>query len=246
MLENYTVIDLEMTGLRPKYDAVLEVGAVRVRGKKEQEVYTTLVYTEMPIPPQITELTKITKEMAETGRNIDEAMTELIDFMGNDVLVGQNIIFDYRFLKQWAINRDRALEFTAVDTLKLARTFLPKDQKKDLESLCVYFGIPRQNAHRALDDAVETHLVFERLKERYGNEEGAQEAFLPVPLLYKAKKQTPATEHQKADLEKYARHFGLMLPKNLSIMTRSEASRQMDLWIGQYGRLPKMSGGGIR
>ena len=32
------------------------------------------------------------------------------------------------------------LERNAVDTLKLARKFLPKEQKKDLESLCACFG----------------------------------------------------------------------------------------------------------
>ena len=73
--------------------------------------------------------------------------------MGADVLVGQNIMFDYSFLKQWAANYKIPLECKAVDTLKLARIFLPEEQKKNLESLCAYFGVERKNAHRALDDA---------------------------------------------------------------------------------------------
>lgn len=34
MLEDYCVIDLEMTGLNPKHHKILEVAAVRVRKKK--------------------------------------------------------------------------------------------------------------------------------------------------------------------------------------------------------------------
>ena len=39
MLEDYVVIDLEMTGLNAKTDAILEVGAVRVRDGRQTETY---------------------------------------------------------------------------------------------------------------------------------------------------------------------------------------------------------------
>ena len=101
--------------------------------------------------------------------------------------MGQNVIFDYSFLKQWAVNHKRTFERNAVDTLKLARKFLPQEQKKDLASLCSYFGIERVHAHRALDDVMETQQIFEQLQKMY--EAGAPEAFRPYPLQYKVKKQ---------------------------------------------------------
>lgn len=236
-IEDYVVIDLEMTGLNPKTDAILETGAVRIRNGKVTETCTALLKPGRSLPERITELTGITVEMTEKGRSPEEAMEEFFAFVGEDVLVGQNVMFDYSFLKQWAVNHKFSFERTAVDTLKLARQFLPKEEKKDLENLCNYFGIPRQNAHRALDDAMETWQVFECLKAKYGAEH--ETAFIPKPLIYKAKKQTPATARQKAYLRQYAGYFKLALPEDFEEMTRSEASRLTDQWILQYGKMSK-------
>lgn len=236
ILCDYVVIDLEMTGLRVKTDRILEVGAVRVRDGVPVAEYEGLVRQEGTISPEIQKLTGITAEMAAGGRSEEEVLPEFLEFIGEDVLVGQNIIFDYSFLKQWAVNRKYSFERRAVDTLKLARKFLPAEQKKDLESLCSYYGISRENAHRALDDAKETQQLFERLKEEYATE--ALEAFAPVALQCKVKKQTPATEHQKNYLRKYAAYYGITIEENLDLLTRSEASRLTDGLITQYGKLP--------
>lgn len=236
VLLDYVVIDLEMTGLRVKTDRILEVGAVRVRNGVPVAEYESLVHQECVISQEVQKLTGITQKMAAGGRPEEEVLPEFLEFIGEDVLVGQNIIFDYSFLKQWAVNHKCSFERRAVDTLKLARKFLPTEQKKDLESLCSYYGISRENAHRALDDAKETQQLLERLKEDYAKKE--PEAFTPVALQCKVKKQTPATEHQKSYLRKYAAYYGITIEENLDLLTRSEASRLTDGLIAQHGKLP--------
>ena len=94
----------------------------------------------------------------------------------------------------------------------------------------------REQAHRALDDALATHQVLECLKAAYGAV--CEEAFLPYPLLYKAKKQTPATGRQIEYLKRYAAYYKVELPEPLDVLTRSEASRLTDHLIAQYGKLP--------
>ena len=236
MLENYVVIDLEMTGLNPKEDAILEVGAVRVRDGKTAEAHSALLRPARPLTPEVSRLTGITPAMAEAGEEPEPAMERFFAFLGEDILVGQNVIYDYRFLKQWAVNHDFLFERSAVDTLKLARLFLPKDQKKDLESLCAYFSVEPKRAHRALDDARATGLILERLKAEYGADHA--EAFTPYPLQYRPKKQTPATGRQVEYIKRYAAYYGIALPETLMHMTRSEASRLVDRWIARYGKLP--------
>lgn len=236
VLLDYVVIDLEMTGLRVKTDRILEVGAVRVRNGVPVAEYESLVRQECVISPEVQKLTGITAEKTAGGGPEEEVLPEFLEFLGEDVLAGQNVIFDYSFLKQWAVNHKYSFERRAVDTLKLARKFLPAEQKKDLESLCTYYGISRENAHRALDDARETQQLLERLKEEYAKKE--PEAFVPVALQCKVKKQTPATEHQKSYLRKYAAYYGIAIEENLDLLTRSEASRLTDCLIAQYGKLP--------
>lgn len=236
MLEDYVVIDLEMTGLNPKTDTILEVAAVRVRKNVVTGSFHELVKTNRKFPDKITELTGITEEMLVNARDAENVLADYFDFLGEDILVGHNVIFDYSFLKQWAVNHRFSFERMAVDTLKLARKFLPKEQKKTLEGLCEYFNIPRENAHRALEDTMETAELFARLLQQFYAANA--KAFTPRPLQYKAKKQSPATERQKKYLKTYAGYFHLSLPQPVETMTKSEASRLTDIWLGQYGRMP--------
>ena len=217
-MQDYVVIDLEMTGLNAKTDHILEVGAVRVRNHQAVDKFGAILCQTVKIMEK------------------EEAMRQFFEFIGEDIIVGQNVIFDYGFLKQWAVNHNMPLERNAVDTLKLARKFLPKEQKKDLESLCACFGVKRENAHRAFDDAYETWQVYEALRERYEEESAGD--FMPKPLLYKAKKQTPATARQIKYLREYAAHYQIKLPENFPEMTRSEASRLTDRLIATYGKMP--------
>lgn len=224
-----------MTGLAVKLDRIIEIGAVRVRGGEVEDTYAMLVDPGIPIPQRVTELTGITDEMAAKGEDMDKAVQGLIDFIGDDVLVGQNIGFDYSFIKQWAVNHKLSLSMSAYDTLKLARRYLPADMPKKLESLCRYFDIKRENAHRALDDAVETMQVFEKLQD-IAIEKNDKD-FKPQELVYKAKKQTPATAHQIEQLREFREKFDIREPIYWDTLTRSQASRIQDEYISRYGRL---------
>lgn len=241
--ENYTVIDLEMTGLSAKLDKILEIGAVRVRGGNVVDTYGTLVNPKVVVTEKITELTGISNEMAEAGMDMDVAVEKLLDFIGEDVIVGQNVTFDYSFLKQWAVNHKRPLELRAFDTLKIARKILPPEQPKKLEALCSFYGIHRENAHRALEDALETRELFEILLQeamKMGEEQLGksqfESIFVPKQLQYKAKRQTPATKHQIERLQELREEKGITETINWETLTRSEASRLQDKYRGMNRR----------
>lgn len=235
-MDDYTVIDLEMTGLHPKTDKIIEIGAVKVRGRAVTDTLELIVDPGCPVPERIQELTGITDEMVRNGLNEDEAVEKLLEFVGEDILVGQNVIFDYSFLKQWAINHKRPVEMKAWDTLRLAQKLLPKEQPKKLEALCQYFHIERTRAHRALDDALETKLVFEELVKLVGEE--TEELLKPKELQYKAKRQTPATLHQIERLKEFTALHSIQDEISYERLTRSEASRLMDKYLAIYGRKP--------
>ncbi len=231
---DYTVIDLEMTGLNPKLDKVIEIGAVRVRGHKEEARYATLVNPKRSIPERVVELTGITNEEVAAGLDEEEAMQALIAFIGDDVIVGHNVSFDYSFMKQWAVNKRIPLTLRACDTLRIARAILPGEQSKKLEDLCVYYRIERERAHRALDDAVETHRILECMMQQILPEKA--ELLIPRELTYKAKRQTPATAHQIERLREYRAQHDIQDEISWETLTRSEASRLQDKYFATYGR----------
>lgn len=238
--ENYVVIDLEMTGLSPKTHRIIEIGAVKVKDSAIVQTFGTLVDPRRPIPGRVQELTGITDDMVRGQKEQDEAIAELLSFLGDDLIVGQNVTFDYSFLKQWAVNKKIPLEKRACDTLKIARSLLPPEQPKNLKALCEYFGISREQGHRALDDAIQTAELFERLKllaaEKYPKQEDYDKFLKPRELIYKAKRQTPATAHQLQRLKEYRRNHNLTDDICYESLSRNEVSRLMDHYYGTYGR----------
>ena len=238
MIREYIVLDLEMTGLSAKTDQIIEIGAIKVSDGERMDQYACVVNAHCSVPERIVELTGITDEMLSQGIEKDAAISGLLDFIEGSVLVGQNLNFDYGFLKQWAVNHKRPLEAKACDTLKIARELLPVEQSKKLSALCEFFGIERQREHRALDDAVETWKVFECLKTLAQEKDGVdlEKLFSPHALTYHVKKQTPATQHQVQRLKEYREKHHLTDPIEWENLTRSEASRIMDRYVLKLGR----------
>ena len=86
-------------------------------------------------------------------------------------------------------------------------------------------------------DALATHELYQYLQKTYG--ETNPEVFEPKDLIYKTKRQTPATKIQKIHLKELADYHKIELDIVWEQLTRSEASRFMDKLISQYGRCPK-------
>jgi len=236
-VKDYVVLDFEMTGLSAKYHKIIEIGAVRVRDGQVIKMLELLINPKSLIPKKVVELTGITDEMVRLhGIEEDVALQQLLDFVGEDIIVGQNINFDYSFLKQWEVNHKIKAVRKGCDTLKLARHLLPPAQPKKLECLCEYFGIDRVREHRALDDAMETAQVFEKLKGMAEGDAKLEALFEPKILSYHAKKQTPATANQIQRLKEYCSLHHITDEICFENLTRSEASRIMDKYISLYGR----------
>ncbi|MEG0806523.1 MAG: 3'-5' exonuclease [Lachnospiraceae bacterium] len=236
MLENYIVVDMEMTGLNPKTDRILEIGAVKIKNHEIVETFSQLVNPHRELEQLITELTGITTDMSKEGIEDTEAVEEFLEFGEDFPLVGHNIISDYSFLQQCLVNQGKSVQKYGVDTLKLARRFLPGGYKKNLESLCNYAGIAQTQEHRAFADAVSTYRLLEWLLLEYQQEE--EEAFLPYPLVYKVKRQGPITQRQKKNLIQLLNYHRIDIGMQIESLTRNEASRITDTIIFEYGRIP--------
>lgn len=233
-------VDLEMTGLQVKTDRILEIGAVRLVDGQLRDTFQTFVNPHRRIDARITELTGIRPEMVEDAPEAEEALRKFLEFAGEAPFLGHNVIFDYSFLKQCAVNHKISLERSALDTLKIARKVLKEPEKKSLEALCGYFQIDREHAHRAVDDAKATAELFLMLQQKYQQQEPG--LFVPKPLHYKVKKQGPLTPAQKRDLNHLMIYHRIEFNIELDSLTKSEALRMIDKIYAQYGRIPEQEG----
>lgn len=246
MIKDFVSIDLETTGLLYKEDGIIELGAVRFRDGKEDACFHTYVNPGREIPERITELTGITKEQIADAPQFQEICQELLAFIGDDILMAHHISFDYAFLKRAVINyapaqwvKEHGFEKKGIDTLKLARTFLPSLESRSLGALCKHYNIPL-NAHKAQEDARATALLYIKLWEEFGNESDPEASrnklFEPYQLVYKIKKECPATRAQKERLYRELDKHKIVPEYDVERLTKNEASRYLDRILSEYGR----------
>jgi DNA polymerase-3 subunit alpha (Gram-positive type) len=235
MVDSYVAFDLETTGLRPKYDKILEIGAVKVECGEVTGTYETFIDCGVKIPERITELTGITEAMVEGSPGIAEAVEGFLTFSGEHVLLGHNIRFDYSFMKRNVVNLGGTYERSGLDTLAIARLCLPELPSRALDKLAAHYEIPQEQHHRAFDDALTTARLYERLKEEFS--EKRPDLFEASPLIFKVKKEGPVTNSQKVYLRDLLKYHKIDSDVKIEMLTKNEASRMIDRIISSYGKM---------
>lgn len=232
---NATVIDLEMTGLNARTEKIIEIGAAKIRDGIVVDTYKMLLNPGRKLDAKTVQITGITEDMLAQCPTFAQVKEEFLLFIGEDVLLGHNVIFDYSFLKKAVINespKGTRFERMGIDTLKIARRFLPGEQKKQLTALCEYYGI-EYHAHRALDDALATFRLYEVLWETFY--EKGPDIFEPKALVYQVKKESPVMAKQIAQIKRLSQQYEIECPYELEKMTKNEASRYIDKLKSLYG-----------
>lgn len=84
---DYTLLDIETTGLDPRWDSIIEVCAIRVRNFVPVSTFTTLVYPGFEIDSFISELTGITNELLSKAPRIESIIDDFYYFISNDILI---------------------------------------------------------------------------------------------------------------------------------------------------------------
>lgn len=226
MLKSYIAFDVETTGLNPEENEIIEIGALKVRGGKVQERFMEFIRPKVMISSAITKLTGITNEMVEQARSRREVVSEFLEFCGDDILIGHNVIFDYSFVKVSALGEGMLFEKAGIDTLKIARKVHKDMESKSLGNLCDYYNIENNAAHRAYHDALATAKLYQTLAHYF--EEKEPNLFRPVQLNYKQKKVVPASQKQIEFLKRLMRNHGIKATWSPETITKNEASKLID------------------
>ena len=237
MVDSYIAIDLETTGLDPKRDKIIEIGAVRIEQGKEREEFSTLINPRMELPDRIKTLTGIDDSMLRDAPGIEAVIGTVKEFCCGLPLLGHRVIFDYSFLKRAVIDwgNEKEWEKDGIDTLALCREFMPAEVKKSLVSACGYFGIESGAAHRASADARAAHRLYQILALQYEGQ--SPESIGAHPMIYKVKRQQPATKRQKERLHDLIKYHKINMSVQIEYLTRNEASRLTDQILSRYGRI---------
>ena len=227
----FAAIDLEMTGLKPGFDEIIEVGIVRCTPDQVLQRWSTLVRPlEMP-PLRVQRITGITPSMlvdAPSWHEVEDQLREMID---GATLIGHNVPFDERFLQAAGIELSRP----SIDTLPLAQIIDPAAPSHRLGDLCGRYELEVDAAHRALADAEAARQVYLELRNRFRQLPSIAQDALTELSRAAAVSWTPARVIRDWPLSAADRRQAQRLSQG--VVTRAQALAPVDLPRGSLGEL---------
>ncbi|MEM7176035.1 MAG: DUF3820 family protein [Chlamydiota bacterium] len=152
--------DTETTGVRSDQDRVIEIGAY---DPTRDQTFSHLIHPGCPIPKEATAIHKITDDMVKDAPSFAEVAKQFMSFCEGEVVLiaHNNDAFDRLFIEaEFKRNALSVPSWLYIDSLKWARKYRPDLPRHSLQHLREYFGIPANQAHRALDDVIILHKVF--------------------------------------------------------------------------------------
>jgi DNA polymerase III epsilon subunit family exonuclease len=189
------VIDVETTGTDPKMSDLVEVAAVKIKGTKVVDRWSTFVNPGRPIVGN--QMHGIADKDVQGAPSPKEAADKLLAFVGDALIVGHNVGFDLGFIEEARGEGFRFQPGSYLDTLVIAREGYPGAESYKLADLARFFGVDLSQSHRALPDAeatAELLLWFANdlpgrittLRESIGNAVRAQRSGGDTPALLEA------------------------------------------------------------
>lgn len=167
----YTVIDIESNGAPFRKESIIEIAIYRFDGHEITDQFISLVNPESEISAFVQKLTGITSKMVLTAPKFHEIAKRVVEITQDSILVGHNIDFDYRMLRQSFKRLGYEFTINTLDTIPLAKKLIPDEKSYSLSKLCKSIGIPLSEAHRASGDARATLDLFKLLMIKDQNNE---------------------------------------------------------------------------
>ena len=164
----FVVFDLETFGLNSHKNEIIEIGAIKLKGTRIVDTFSSFVNPNKIIPKRISELTHITQDMVDNAPTIEDVLPKFLEFTKDAVMVAHNSAFDMGFIRRDA-KKYMGIDYKPpiIDTLQMARDLYPDLKGYNLDRLNKIFKLSLENHHRAIDDAQSTAKLFIMFLEKY-------------------------------------------------------------------------------
>ena len=179
----WVALDCETTGLNVRSDEIIAIGAVRIVGQRilTSERLELLVRPDKGVPADSVRIHRLRERDVAQGLLLPDAMRQLLHFIGSRPLVGYYLEFDVAMLNRalrplLGIGLPQPkIEVSALYYEHKFRQLPPYQQQANADidlrfaTLMDDLGLPRRDAHDALNDAVMAALAFVKLRQLRGD-----------------------------------------------------------------------------
>jgi DNA polymerase-3 subunit epsilon len=175
-------LDCETTGLNVNKDEIISIGAVRIVGNciMTSERLELLVRPERGVSAESVRIHRLRERDVAQGLPIEEAMKQLMHFIGSRPLVGYYLEFDVAMLHKaiWPM-LGQGLPQPKIEVSGMYYDYkfkqLPAYQRQGNVNIDLRFAtlmqdldLPTRDAHDAINDAVMAALAFVKLRQLRG------------------------------------------------------------------------------
>jgi len=169
----YVVFDTETTGLNPKEDEILSIGAVKIRDNKilTSETFEVYVKNLKEISSKSIEIHRIRPCDLKNALDSEDAIRRFLEFIGPRDLVGYYLEFDIAMINKYIKPMlgitlpNKAIEVSELYFDKEIEVIPQGNVDLRFDTILAKYDIPNMGAHNAVNDAVMTAMIFLKLKE---------------------------------------------------------------------------------
>ncbi len=170
--DEIVVFDCETTGLNPKKDEIISIGAVKVKGNKilTNEALHLFVEQKKQISHESITIHQIRHCDLENAIPVEEAIEQFLHYIGNRTLVGYYLEFDVAMINKYIKPMfgitlpNRQKEVSAIYYDKKIATIPQGHIDLRFDAILEDLSLPKLQAHDALNDAVMTAMMYLKLK----------------------------------------------------------------------------------
>jgi DNA polymerase-3 subunit epsilon len=177
--DEWVSLDCETTGLNVSKDEIISIGAVRIKGNRimTSERLELLVRPERGVSAESVKIHRLREQDVAQGLPIDEAMKQLMNFIGSRPLVGYFLEFDVAMVHKALFPMlGQGLPQHKIEVSGMYYDYkyrqLPSHARLNAPQIDLRFdtmmadlGLPVREAHDALNDAVMAALAFIKLRQ---------------------------------------------------------------------------------
>ncbi len=161
-------IDLETTGINVSSDRIVEISALKINPNGSEQLMTSLVNPEMPIPPKVTAIHGISDSDVTGAPTFREIAKNLATFLEGCDLAGYNSMkFDIPVLAEEFLRTNVDFNFTKRRYIDVQVIFYKKEQRTLAAAYKFYCNKAMENAHTANADTAATYEVLKAQLDRY-------------------------------------------------------------------------------
>ena len=168
----YIALDTETTGLNPKMDEILSIGAVKIKDNKiiTSETFEIFIKPTRPISNNSIKIHHIRECDLENGVDISIAIKKLLYFIGNRTIIGYYISFDFNILNRYIKKEIGTILIN--DSIELSSYYYKRQKKTSpyefidlkFDTIMANLHLPKLGQHDALNDAIMSAMIYLKLK----------------------------------------------------------------------------------